>query len=86
MAATQIVRARIDETVKAEATAVLARMGLSASDVIRMLFIRLAAEKALPFSVYAPNPATLEAIDEIGRGGMAKFASVDALFADLDEA
>lgn len=84
MAATQVVRARIDEAVKAEATVVLARMGLSASDAIRMLFIRLAAEKALPFSVYAPNATTVEAFEEIERGGLPKFDSVDALLADLD--
>ena len=85
MAANQIVRARIDDGVKAEATAVLAKMGLSASDAIRMLFVRVAAEKALPFAVYAPNAATQEAINEVERGGLAKFDSVDALFADLND-
>lgn len=85
MAATQTVRARIDEAVKAQATAVLAKMGLSASDAIRMLFVRVAAEKALPFAVYAPNAASQAAIAEIEHGGLAKFDSVDALFADLND-
>lgn len=51
MASTDVVRARIDGQIKEEASNVLARMGLSVSDVIRMLLIRVAADKALPFDV-----------------------------------
>jgi DNA-damage-inducible protein J len=43
------VRARIDGQVKEKAAAVLAEMGPSVSDAIRMLLVRVAAEKALPF-------------------------------------
>jgi DNA-damage-inducible protein J len=51
MASTDIVRARIDGHIKEEATNVLAQMGLSVSDAIRMLLTRVAADKALPFDV-----------------------------------
>ena len=51
MASTDIVRARIDGHIKEEATNVLAKMGLSVSDAIRMLLTRVAADKALPFDV-----------------------------------
>lgn len=51
MASTDIVRARIDGHIKKEATNVLAQMGLSVSDAIRMLLTRVAADKALPFDV-----------------------------------
>jgi DNA-damage-inducible protein J len=51
MASTDIVRARIDRHIKEEATNVLAQMGLSVSDAIRMLLTRVAADKALPFDV-----------------------------------
>ena len=51
MANTDIVRARIDRHIKEEATNVLAKMGLSVSDAIRMLLTRIAADKALPFDV-----------------------------------
>ena len=83
MPATQTIRARIDENVKAEATAVLAKMGLSTSDAIRMLFVRVAAEKRLPFALDVPNATTQEAMAEVERGGLVRFGSVDALFADL---
>src|SRR3546814_7175112 len=40
MAATAFVRARIDETLKDEAAAVLAELGLTVSDVVRMTLTR----------------------------------------------
>ncbi|MGI0134143.1 MAG: type II toxin-antitoxin system RelB/DinJ family antitoxin, partial [Candidatus Micrarchaeaceae archaeon] len=50
MVATEtIVRARIDAATKDRATKALAAMGLSVSDAIRLLMVRVAAEKALPF-------------------------------------
>ena len=58
MAADTVVRARIDGQVKEKATAVLAEMGLSVSDAIRLLLVRVAAEKALPFPVRVPNATT----------------------------
>ena len=45
MVSDSVVRARIDGTVKEEATQVLDKMGLSVSDAIRMLMIRIAREK-----------------------------------------
>jgi len=49
MTENSVVRARIDEATKAEAAAVLATMGLTLSDALRLLLKRVAAEKALPF-------------------------------------
>lgn len=46
-----VVRARIDGYIKEEATSVLAGMGLSVSDAIRMLLTRIATDKAIPFDV-----------------------------------
>ncbi len=46
MASTTMVHVRVDEKVKAEAAATLAKMGLSMSDAIRMMLVRVAAEKA----------------------------------------
>ena len=55
MAADSVIRARIDSDVKAEATAALKAMGLSPSDAIRMLMIRIANEQRLPFAVDVPS-------------------------------
>lgn len=56
MASSDVVRARIEGHIKKEATIVLAQMGLSVSDVIRMLLTRVAADKALPFDINAAIP------------------------------
>ena len=79
MAANTVVRARIDERIKEEATVVLASMGLTVSDAFRMMLTRIAAEKALPFEPLAPNAETIAAMKEARRGKLKSFESVDAL-------
>lgn len=62
MATDTVVRARINGQVKEQAAAVLDEMGLSVSDAIRMLLVRIAAEKALPFEARVPNAKTAAAL------------------------
>lgn len=68
MPASDIVRARIDHDTKERATAALAAMGLSVSDAIRLLMMRIAEEKRLPFEVKVPNAATRAAMVELEAG------------------
>ena len=68
MAATAFVRARIDETLKNEAAAVLAGMGLTVSDVVRIALTKIAKEKALPFEMRVPNALTAETLTRSDRG------------------
>ena len=68
MAATAFVRARIDETLKNEAAAVLAEMGLTVSDVVRIALTKIAREKALPFEMRTPNRATAHTLASSERG------------------
>ena len=56
---TTMVHVRIDQRVKGKATKALAKMGLSVSDAVRMMLVRVAAERALPFDVRVPNPTTV---------------------------
>lgn len=83
MAANAVVRARIDEHIKEEATAVLATMGLTVSDAFRILLTRVAHDKALPFEPLVPNAVTIEAMKQARRGGLKSFATVEDLMADL---
>ena len=62
MASDPVVRARIDGQVKEKAAKVLADMGLSVSDAIRLRLVRIAAEKALPFEIKVPNAETRTAM------------------------
>ena len=77
------VRARIDTDTKERAASALEAMGLSISDAIRLLMLRIADERRLPFDVKVPNAATRKAIAELEAGKGQKFASVDELMADL---
>lgn len=85
MAALDTVRARIDADLKRDATAALAEMGLTLSEAIRLLLIRVAAEKALPFDVRTPNAKTRAAILAADRGELRSFDNVDDLLADLND-
>lgn len=82
-AADTYVRARIDTATKERASAALEAMGLSISDAIRLLMVRVAKERRLPFDVKVPNATTRKAIAELESGHGKSFASVDALMADL---
>lgn len=84
MAANALVQARIEATVKDEAAAVLAAMGLTVSDAVRLLLTRVAREHALPFDPLVPNAKTIEAMKEARRGKLASFATVKELIADLN--
>ena len=79
------VRARIDTATKERAADALEAMGLSISDAIRLLMMRIADERRLPFEVKAPNATTRRAIAELEAGKGKRLASVDALVADLHE-
>ncbi len=79
-----VVRARIDTSVKERAADALADMGLSLSDAIRLLLVRVADERRLPFEVKAPNAATRRAIAELEAGGGYSANSVKDFMAALN--
>ena len=83
MNADAIVRARIDSRTKKRAAAALDAMGLSISDAIRLLMLRVADEQRLPFTVHVPNARTRKAIEELNAGKGRRSASASELFKDL---
>ena len=85
MAADAVVLARVDTDTKERAAAALDAMGLSISDAIRLLLLRVADEKRLPFAVKVPNASTIKAMDELehGKGKGKKFRGAKDLFKDL---
>ena len=81
--ATTMVHIRVDEKVKEDAAKTLAAMGMSVSDAVRMLLVRVAAEKALPFEVRVTNTATVKAMRAADQGNGKRFKTADALFEHL---
>src|SRR6202162_3454073 len=79
-----VVRARIDEHVKEEAAAVLASIGLTVSDAFRLMMMRIAKDKALPFEPLVPNAETIEAMKAARRGDLVTVGTPDKLLASLN--
>ena len=80
-----VVRARIDVRIKNEAAAVLGAMGLTVSDAFRLMMVRIAKEKALPFEPLVPNDETIEAMKAARRGELVSAGSPDEPLASLNE-
>ena len=83
MAANELVQARIDGGIKKEAAAVLATIGLTVSDAVRLMLTRVAREHALPFDPLIPNEATIAAMKD-ARVGKLESVTLDQLQAVLD--
>lgn len=80
-----MIRARVDPALKAEAEAILGRVGLNASDAIRLFYSQVALHRGLPFEVKLPDAATLKVLRDADAGeGLARFDGVDELFRDLE--
>jgi DNA-damage-inducible protein J len=67
MATNAVVRSRINSDVKEKATAVLEGMGLTVSDVMRIVLTRVANENALPFDLQ-PNKLTRQTMRKTAKG------------------
>ena len=78
------VRARIDARIKSEADAVLASFGLTVSDAFRMMMVRIAKEKALPFEILIPNEESIEAMKAVRRGEFEWVGPADKLLEHLN--
>jgi len=80
MTADAIIRARIDSATKQKAIAALDAMGLSVSDAIRLLMLRIAEEKRLPFELKVPDGEPVHPGDR----GPRHLDSGEDLFHDLE--
>ena len=82
------VRARVNDALRDDAAAVLADLGLTISDVMRMTLTRIAREKAVPFELFTPNRATRAAMleaQEIMAARQHRFATGKDLLNGLEE-
>lgn len=83
MSTNTVVRARIKEEVKDKASEILAGMGLSVSDAVRIMLTKVANEGVLPFEL-TPNALTAETLRRSDRGeDLHKVDDADQLFKEL---
>ena len=62
----------------------LPTIGLTVSDAFRLMMVRIANDKALPFEPLTPNAETIEAMKAARRGELTTVASPDQLLASLN--
>jgi len=77
MSSNALVQTRIDSTIKEEAAIVLAAMGLTVSDAVRLMLTRVAHDHALPFDVLTPNTETVAAMREARQGNLASASTIE---------
>lgn len=80
-----VVRARIESTLKHEAERIFHRLGLTHSQAILLFYRQVTLSRGLPFDVRVPNATTLAALEEAeDSSALPRYTSVDALFDELE--
>lgn len=77
-----MIHVRVDEDLKTRATEALSKMGMTVSEAVRVLLVRVASDQAFPFQIKVPNAATRAAMESDDIVG--PFASGEDLIRDLD--
>lgn len=80
----EIVRARIAPDIKHNAEQVLASLGMSMSDAIRIFVSQVAIRQSFPIELKTPNQITLEAMQ--AEPEQKEYDSANALFDELNHA
>jgi len=83
---TTLIQAQIDDELNERASAVLATIGLTASDAFRLMMVRIATEQKMPFEPLVPNAETIAAMKAARQGDVVAFDSIEDLMADLNTA
>jgi len=78
------IQTTIDARIKDEATAVLATMGLTLSDAVRLLLTKVAQERTLPEGLCTPKQTTIAAMQEARGGNLQRFNTVQELMDELN--
>jgi DNA-damage-inducible protein J len=79
MSANQLVQTRINGEIKKEAAVVLAAMGLTVSDAVRLLLTKVAHDHVLPFDPLIPNETTITAMKEARAGKLPQAKNIKEL-------
>ena len=83
MATTAIVQAKINVDLKDKASAVLAEIGMTVDDALRLLLTQVVEEHDLPLVMHMPNSETVVAMRETEGGTGKPYSSLDDLFRDM---
>lgn len=86
---TTVVKAVIDANLKKSAEKTLQSLGMTSSEVIRILFAQIDLHKKIPFEIKMPlkyNEETRKVIDEVAEGKNLNYVDdIEQLKKELDE-
>lgn len=81
MAKTTTIRARVSPELKSQAEKVLAELGLTPSEAMRLFYQQVSKQKALPFRMRVPNALTRKTLDDAEAGrNLTHAADTDDMF------
>ncbi len=80
---TATISARIEPKLKRNAENILAKIGLSSTDAIRLFYNQICLCHGLPFEVKIPNKATLVAMHEADNPRTNKAENVSSIFKEI---
>lgn len=87
MTKSAVVQARIEPSLKKEADAILAAIGMNATTAITLFYTQMVRHRGFPLELKIPNDETLEAMREVRdpefRKNAPRYASAEELFAAL---
>ncbi len=83
MTTNALIETHVDSNVKEEAARVLATMGLTISDAIRLMLIKVAQDHKLPFDEFIPNAETVKAMEEARAGQLQTAETIEQLMVTM---
>ncbi len=83
MGTTAIVQATVETALRDQASAVLAELGMTVEDALRLLLAQVVEEHDLPLSMHIPNAETIAAMREADCGAGKRYSSLDELSSDM---
>jgi DNA-damage-inducible protein J len=79
MAKSEMIRARVEPTLKHDAEAVLDKLGMTPTEAITLFYKQVTLYRGLPFPVRIPNAATRKALNEArNRKNIESFDTIEA--------
>ena len=79
-----VINTRIEPELKTKAEEILAKIGLTSAEAIRIFYKQVCLNKGLPFEVKIPNRKTRNAMRDAESGKTHKAENVRDIFDELD--
>ena len=84
MAKNSVIHARIDSALKADVDQILKDLGLSASELINMLYAQVKLTKGIPFDVKLPNEESKRALKNVREGNVTEYDTLEEMIEDAE--